>query len=284
MGALINKVNTNTTGPKMKFFTLSFFFLGLSLIILISTLRLTSLVSVLDYGYIEVSVSHINNNNSVHEKKEFSPLILNFLKKELLGHNKEIKVGLINMNENYGYDHEYWNSLGETVLISFDRVTNELKWEDLFLEWIDEEEKYGYPPKCPEIPMPSFEKFPQEFDVVISRIPCGNDQNDHTKLGHNGVRDLFRLQVNLVVANLVARRSSSSSSSRSRVYVVFIGSCEPMLEIFRCDDLVKHEDDFWIYKPNLKRLKQKLLMPYGSCQLATPFLLGNYIFIYFLYI
>ncbi|KAI3852315.1 hypothetical protein MKX03_018960 [Papaver bracteatum] len=45
-----------------------------------------------------------------------------------------------------------------------------------------------------------------------------------------------------------------------------------MIEIFRCDDLVKHEGDIWIYKPDLRRLQQKVQMHVRSCQLATPFL------------
>ncbi|KAL0333544.1 UNVERIFIED_CONTAM: putative UDP-glucuronate:xylan alpha-glucuronosyltransferase 4 [Sesamum angustifolium] len=49
------------------------------------------------------------------------------------------------------------------------------------------------------------------------------------------------------------------------------GSCGPVWEIFRCDDLLWHGGNSWIYKPELRRVKQKVFMPVGSCQLAPPF-------------
>ncbi|KAK9219052.1 hypothetical protein WN943_007691 [Citrus x changshan-huyou] len=44
-----------------------------------------------------------------------------------------------------------------------------------------------------------------------------------------------------------------------------------MVEMFRCDDLVEHAGDYWVYKPDLRRLKHKVLMPVGSCQIAPAF-------------
>ena len=86
------------------------------------------------------------------------------------------------------------------------------------------------------------------------------------------MRDVFRLQVNLVVANLAVESGMMQGGDVERtVIVVFIGECGPMLEIFRCDDLVEHGDDFWVYRPDLRKLRQKLLMPVGSCQLAPPY-------------
>jgi glycogenin glucosyltransferase len=56
------------------------------------------------------------------------------------------------------------------------------------------------------------------------------------------------------------------------VYVVFIGSCSPMVDIFRCDDLLFHEsDEFWVYKPDFVSLRQKMLMSFGTCQLAPSY-------------
>ena len=106
----------------------------------------------------------------------------------------------------------------------------------------------------------------KDLDVVIARVPCDKVKEN------KGIRDVFRLQVNLVVPNLWVRNGWISSPDVNRiVYTVFIGSCEPMLEIFRCDDLVMHQGDHWVYKPELRRLKQKVLMPFGSCQLAPSY-------------
>ena len=63
----------------------------------------------------------------------------------------------------------------------------------------------------------------------------------------------------------------SSLDVNRTIYTVFIRSCEPMVEIFRCDDLVIHQGDHWVYKPELRRLKQKVLMPFGSCQRAPSY-------------
>ena len=106
----------------------------------------------------------------------------------------------------------------------------------------------------------------EDLDVVIARVPC-----DRVK-EYKGIRDVFRLQVNLVVANLVVRNRWISNPDVNRtVYTVFIESREPMVKIFRCDDLVMHQGDHWVYKPELRRLKQRVLMPFGSCQLAPSY-------------
>ncbi|XP_028123616.1 putative UDP-glucuronate:xylan alpha-glucuronosyltransferase 5 [Camellia sinensis] len=140
------------------------------------------------------------------------------------------------------------------ITVGFDRVDDDLWWEDFFPEWIDEEEKWSSP-TCPEIPMPRFEEY-GEMDVVVARVPC--------------VRNVFRLQVNLMVANLLVRSGWENNQDRT-VYAVFIGSCGPMWEIFRCDDLLWNEGEYRVYKPDLRRLKQKVIMPIGSCQLAPPY-------------
>ncbi|GFY94863.1 plant glycogenin-like starch initiation protein 4 [Actinidia rufa] len=154
--------------------------------------------------------------------------------------------------------------LGETVVVHFDRVDKNRQWSDFFPKWIDEDEREG-PTTCPKIPMPEFEDY-QRLDVVVARVPCGRGAE------REGIKDVFRLQLNLVVANLLVR-SGCSDHNYDRldrtVYAVFIGSCGPMREIFRCDDLLFHEDDdIFVYRPNLRKLKQKVLMPVGTCQIA----------------
>lgn len=151
----------------------------------------------------------------------------------------------------------------QTIKVQFDPVDEGVKWSDLFPEWIDE----NSPSNCPELPMPRFEDY-RELDVVVARVPCTGVEGG----GESGyLRNVFRLQVNLVVANLLVRSGRKGNGVNRPVFAVFIGSCGPMWDIFRCDDLLGHFGNSWVYKPELRRIKQKVLMPVGSCQLSPPF-------------
>ncbi|KAH9689064.1 putative UDP-glucuronate:xylan alpha-glucuronosyltransferase 5 [Citrus sinensis] len=151
----------------------------------------------------------------------------------------------------------------ETVHVRFDHVGEDKKWEDFFPEWIDEDHKW-VPPACPDIPMPAQDY--RYLDVIVARVPCRGDGD-----AGGGMRDVFRLQVNLVVANLAVESGWVKPDVDQAVYVVFVGSCGAMVEMFRCDDLVEHAGDYWVYKPDLRRLKHKVLMPVGSCQIAPAY-------------
>ncbi|KAH7846111.1 hypothetical protein Vadar_010102 [Vaccinium darrowii] len=179
---------------------------------------------------------------------------------------RKIKVGLVNTDilELGEHGKVLQHGLADVVTIDFDRVDETLRWEDFFPEWIDEDRKWGQP-SCPQIPMPRFENY-RDIGVVVARVPCGGGGEGEGK----GVRDVYRLQVNLLVANMLVRsRWTNDQGVVDRtVYSVFIGSCGPMWEIFRCDDLLWHEGDYWVYKPDLRRLSQKVMMPVGSCKLA----------------
>ncbi|KAM7478032.1 hypothetical protein LguiA_026245 [Lonicera macranthoides] len=167
--------------------------------------------------------------------------------------NKNIKIALVNIDE---------KNVPGTVKVDFDRINDNIKWEELFPEWIDEDRRWG-PMVCPEIPMPGVVEEYENANVVVAGVPCS--------AGGGNDRDVFRLQVNLVVANLTVRSGFREGGVDRTMYVVFVGSCGPMREIFRCEDLMWHEGEYWVYKPDLKRLKQKVLMPVGSCMLAPPF-------------
>ncbi|KAI3869963.1 hypothetical protein MKX03_006425 [Papaver bracteatum] len=240
----------------------------------------------LSYFLIFTSISRIDNKNiithvlrngdeysslpattttkRVQHGRNKQSLPFDFLAREFKG--RDIKIGLVNVGTST-YDHgveKEWKELGSTTLVNFERVSKERKWADYFPEWIDEEKKWRSP-SCPDIPMPDYEKY-GEFDVVVANVPyCSND----TKQGQ-GIRDVFRLQVNLVAANLAVRNGRADDDRP--VYVVFVGpSCGPMWEIFRCDDLLGHEGNVWIYRPDLRRLAQKILMPVGTCQLGLTY-------------
>ncbi|KAG2256638.1 hypothetical protein Bca52824_075932 [Brassica carinata] len=152
-------------------------------------------------------------------------------------------------------------SILENVHVLLDPLPKNLTWESLFPVWIDEDHTWNAP-VCPEVPLPQVEGTAADVDVVVVKTPC--DGFSESK----GLRDVFRLQVNLAAAKLVVE--SGRRNVDRTVYVVFIGSCEPMHEIFRCDERVRRVGKYWVYRPNLKKLKQKLLMPVGSCQIAPP--------------
>ncbi|CAN6857793.1 unnamed protein product [Brassica oleracea] len=172
---------------------------------------------------------------------------------------KKLRVGFLNIEEQ---ERESFEANGPSILenihVSLDPLPESLTWNSLFPEWIDEENS-----QCPEIPLPKPEGSNADVDVIVAKVPCSGWSEN------KGLRDVFRLQVNLAAANLAVK--SGLTKVDSAVYVVFVGSCGPMHEIFKCDERVRRVDDYWVYKPNLPRLKQKLLMPVGSCHVASPF-------------
>ncbi|KAK9219071.1 hypothetical protein WN943_007710 [Citrus x changshan-huyou] len=66
------------------------------------------------------------------------------------------------------------------------------------------------------------------LDVIVARVPCRGDGD-----GGGGMRDVFRLQVNLAVANLAVESGWLKPDVDRPVYVVFEGSCGAMVEMFR---------------------------------------------------
>ncbi|XP_077249846.1 plant glycogenin-like starch initiation protein 3 isoform X2 [Tasmannia lanceolata] len=162
-------------------------------------------------------------------------------------------IGLLNMEE------DAWRNVGEVTKVRFDRVSENFEWKDLFPEWIDEEEDNDGP-WCPEIPMPDYAIY-GKFDAVVVKLPCRYPEEGWG-------RDVVRLQIHLIAANLVVKRGKRDG--RGRLKVVFLSSCRPMLELFRCNDLVQQEGNWWFFEPDIVRLEQKVSMPIGSCNLALP--------------
>ena len=66
----------------------------------------------------------------------------------------------------------------------------------------------------------------------------------------------FRLQVHLIVANLAVKKGKRDWNWKTKV--VLWSKCRPMLELFRCNDLVKQENEWWYYEVDVKRLEQKV--------------------------
>ncbi|KAK6130881.1 hypothetical protein DH2020_035356 [Rehmannia glutinosa] len=174
----------------------------------------------------------------------------------LSGIGRGMKIGMVNIDDEDVFE---WKPHGEIIRVSFEQVSDVLEWKDLFPEWIDEEEEIDGP-SCPEIPMPDFDKY-EKMDMIVAKLPSKAPEG-----GWN--RDVFRLQVHLVVANLAARRGRWDWKGNMKV--VFLSKCMPMVEIFRCDELVRREGDWWYYSPEMGKLKQKVSLPVGSCNLAMP--------------
>lgn len=164
-----------------------------------------------------------------------------------------LMIGMVNFEGDQ--DLSQWRKHGETIPVHFDRVPEALKWQDLFPEWIDEEEESEVP-KCPEFPMPNFDKYPN-MDLLVAKLPCKYPINGWS-------RDVFRLQVHLITAKMAVK------NGKKKIKVVFTSKCRPMLELFRCNDLVKQEGDWWYYEPDVEKLEQKIGLPVGSCKLALP--------------
>ncbi|CAN0922298.1 UDP-glucuronate:xylan alpha-glucuronosyltransferase 2 [Linum grandiflorum] len=170
-----------------------------------------------------------------------------------------LKIGMVNMDGEED-DVSEWTTIGEVVPIRFDKVSRELfKWQDLFPEWIDEEEETDVP-TCPELPMPDYGAY-GNVDVVVAKLPCRYPEE-------GWARDVLRLQVHLVAANVAARKGRRDWNWKTKV--VFWSKCRPMVEIFRCDEMVNKEGDWWFYQPEMTRLEQKVSLPVGSCKLSLP--------------
>ncbi|KAL1541440.1 putative UDP-glucuronate:xylan alpha-glucuronosyltransferase 4 [Salvia divinorum] len=194
---------------------------------------------------------HQDVQNAVNHPKPATSLNwFEFVAREL--GDETINIALVNMDEATLTDKI--PTKGKIAKVDFNRVDEAVQWSHLYPEWIDETNA-----KCPNVPMPMFENYDQ-LDVVVARVPSDEF----------GLKDVFRLQVNLVVANLLVRCGRVQSGISRPIFAVFIGDSGPMSEIFRCDDLVLHDADSWIHRPQLKRIRQIVLMPVGSCQLNPP--------------
>lgn len=181
--------------------------------------------------------------------KEKAPDFLDFM-------HDNVKIGLVNMEEDELRD---WGIKGQVTTIQFEQVSTKFEWKDLFPEWIDEEED-SEGSSCPEVPMPDVTVY-DEVDVVVSRLPCRKPEERWN-------RDVFRLQVHMVSAKIATKKGKMSQNGT--VKVVFLSQCEPMMDIFRCDDVVQSEGDWWMYEANVANLEEKLRLPLGSCNLALP--------------
>ncbi|KAG6674688.1 hypothetical protein I3842_15G056000 [Carya illinoinensis] len=168
-----------------------------------------------------------------------------------------MKIGMVNMED---LDLSEWRTRSlETIPVTFEQVSEYFEWKDLFPEWIDEEEEMEVA-TCPEVPMPDYRRY-ENMDMIVAQLPC--------KFPEEGwARDVLRLQVHLVAANLAVKKGKRDWYSKTKL--VFLSKCRPMMELFKCDDLVKQEGDWWFFESDMGRLEQKVSLPVGSCKLSLP--------------
>ncbi|KAG5155420.1 hypothetical protein JHK82_013389 [Glycine max] len=173
---------------------------------------------------------------------------------KLTGKKEFQGVGLVNFN-NTELDH--WEQLipnATHVVLELEYAAKNVTWESLYPEWIDEEEETEVP-VCHSLP--SLRSPGIRLNLIAVKLPHVN--------GGNWSRDVARLHLQLAVARL-----ATSFKGNYPVYVLFVTNFFPIPNLFTCKELVGHEGDVWLYKPNLKVLGEKLHLPVGSCELALP--------------
>lgn len=174
---------------------------------------------------------------------------------KLTDQNEYQGIALLNFN---GSEIEQWSQFIpeiEHVILNLDHVSNNITWESLYPEWIDEEEEFEVP-TCPKVPKLQVPGKPR-LDLIAVKLPC-NKSGDWS-------RDVARLHLQLSAARLAA-----TARGYHPVRVLLVTDCFPTPNLFTCKELVVREGDVWLYEPNLNMLREKLQLPVGSCELAVP--------------
>ncbi|KAL0556199.1 hypothetical protein IC582_004709 [Cucumis melo] len=173
----------------------------------------------------------------------------------LTDRNKYQGIGLLNFNDS---EVDHWKQLfleAELVVFQLDHAANNLTWEALYPEWIDEEEEFEVP-SCPSLPKLQIPLKPR-IDLVAVKLPC--DKSGRWS------RDVPRLHLQLEAARVAA-----SAKGNRFVHVLLVTKCFPIPNLFPCKELITREGNVWLYRPNLNILRDKLQLPIGSCELSVP--------------
>lgn len=164
-------------------------------------------------------------------------------------------IGLLNFHED---EVENWKDLipeVEHVMLHLEQMEDNVTWESLYPEWIDEEEEFEVP-TCPSLPQIQVPGKPR-LDLIAVKLPC----EKHGKWS----RDVIRLHLQLAAVRLAA-----SAKSYHPVRVLFVTECFPIPNLFNCKDLIVREGNIWLYQPDLNKLREKSHLPVGSCELTVP--------------
>ncbi|GLT32193.1 hypothetical protein SLA2020_068780 [Shorea laevis] len=174
---------------------------------------------------------------------------------KLTDRNQYQGIGLLNFTDS---EIDHWNELipdVEHVVMHLEYVSDNVTWESLYPEWIDEEEEFEVP-TCPSLPSLQVPGKPR-IDLIAIKLPC--------KKSGKWSRDVARLHLQLAAARLAA-----SAKGFHPVQVLFLTDCFPIPNLFTCKDLVAHEGNAWLYEPNLHKLREKIRLSVGSCELTVP--------------
>ncbi|KAL6573447.1 putative UDP-glucuronate:xylan alpha-glucuronosyltransferase 3 [Orobanche hederae] len=177
---------------------------------------------------------------------------------EKLSDRDEYKgIGLLNFDEREIIE---WKQLlpdaAEHVMLVMDYASHNVTWDTLYPEWLDEEEEFEVP-TCPSLPKIQFTGRPR-LDLIMAKLPCDKSNSMWS-------RDVARFHLQLEVARLAA-----ATKGYHPVHVLLITECFPIPNLFTCKDLIVREGNVWLFKPNLSKLREKLHLPVGSCELAVP--------------
>ncbi|KFK42115.1 hypothetical protein AALP_AA2G212800 [Arabis alpina] len=180
----------------------------------------------------------------------------NVVERYLFGRSAYRGIGFLNLNDNEVYRwKEVMKSESQHIALHLDHAANNITWESLYPEWIDEEEEFEVP-TCPSLPWIQVPSKPR-IDLVVTKLPC----NKSGKWS----RDVARLHLQLAAA-----RVASSSKGLHDIHVILISDCFPIPNLFTGQELVTRQGNIWLYKPNLNQLRKRLLLPIGSCELSVP--------------
>ncbi|XP_020215869.1 UDP-glucuronate:xylan alpha-glucuronosyltransferase 1 [Cajanus cajan] len=174
---------------------------------------------------------------------------------EKLTRKKEVQgIGLLNFNKTELHILEQLIPNATHVVLDLEYAAKNVTWESLYPEWIDEEEQTEVPicPSLPSLGSPGI-----RLNLIAVKLPHAN--------GGNWSRDVARLHLQLATAKLAI-----SFKGNYPLYVLLVTKFFPIPNLFTCKDLVRHEGNVWLYKPNLNVLREKLHLPVGSCELALP--------------
>lgn len=175
--------------------------------------------------------------------------------KKLDNMNEYQGIGLLNFNDK---ENDNWKQLfpdAENLILHLEPVLNNITWQSLYPEWIDEEEDFEVP-SCPSLPKLWVPGKPR-IDLIAVKLPC-------KKYG-NWARDVARLHLQLAAARLAA-----TGKSYHPVHVLLVTECFPIPNLFNCKELVAREGNAWLYEPDLNTMREKLQLPVGSCELSVP--------------
>ncbi|KAF8775283.1 hypothetical protein HU200_004689 [Digitaria exilis] len=170
-----------------------------------------------------------------------------------------IRVGLLNFNSSEVARWKNMLQAADVRAVSLAPAADNITWESLYPNWIDEN---GNTSSCPSFPYPDPPL--HDYDLVAVKLPCRRQ---------DWSRDVRRLHLQLSAAKLAVHRSSSSSSvpnkAAAMVLILSESKCLPLPNLFPCKHLLSRHAHAWLYRPDAGYLHHRLSLPIGSCQFAV---------------